>query len=98
MYLGRVRGLALRGAVMGIYPTAPEALDVEGIGYVPAQHRPLWWQARGLSYTASGYGSKIPTSRMVRVDERWYRVYCMIWSNAGTCYIIRKGDRVIVCD
>jgi hypothetical protein len=61
---------------------------------------PLWWQLRGLSYTASGYGSKIPTSKMVRLpgDKRWRRVYCMIWSNIGTCYVLVKGQRVIVGD
>lgn len=58
----------------------------------------LPWQERGLSYTATGYGMKIPTSRMVRIagDKRWRRVYCTIYSNSGTCWIIIKGERVIV--
>lgn len=56
----------------------------------------LPWQAAGKSYTASGYGSRIPTSRMVKVGKRWHRVYCICWSNAGTCYIIEKGRRVVV--
>ena len=56
----------------------------------------LPWQLRGLSYTASGYGKKIPTFKKVKATgadgrERWYRVYCMIYSNNGTCYICRKG-------
>ena len=38
-------------------------------------YRPLWWQRRGLSYTASGYGSKIPTGYMVKVRGRLRRVY-----------------------
>lgn len=58
----------------------------------------LWWQKRGLRYTASGYGSKIPTSRMVKVGKRWYRVYCICYGNAGTCYIVEKGNRVLVTD
>jgi hypothetical protein len=47
----------------------------------------LWWQEKGLSYTASGYGRKIPTEYMVKVNNRWRRVYCCIMSNNGTLYI-----------
>ena len=50
-----------------------------------------WWQEQGLSYTASGYGSKIPTDRMVRIFGRWHRVYCSIFSNSGVCYVIVQG-------
>lgn len=58
----------------------------------------LWWQEKGLSYTASGYGKKIPTTRMVKLpgDTRWRRVYCCIFSNSGTCYVIHKGKWVII--
>jgi len=50
---------------------------------------PLWWHDRGLSYTASGYGRKIPTRHMVKLPgtNRWRRVYCCIFSNSGTCYV-----------
>ena len=68
-----------------------EQLDMKS-GPVPFIVDPL----PGRSYTASGYGKKIPTSRKVKATgadgrERWYRVYCMIYSNIGTCYICRKG-------
>lgn len=58
----------------------------------------LWWQKMGLSYTATGYGSKIPTSKMVRLPgcHRWRRVYCTIYSNVGTCWIVVDGERVVV--
>jgi hypothetical protein len=56
----------------------------------------LWWQKRGLMYTATGYGSKIPTSYKVKYNNRWYRVYCRIYSNSGTCYIITKGKKIII--
>ena len=56
----------------------------------------LPWQKQGLSYTASGYGSKIPTSWKARIGKRWYRVYCMVYSNSGTCYILIRGERWIV--
>jgi hypothetical protein len=47
----------------------------------------LWWQNQGLQYTASGYGKRIPTEYMVKVNNRWRRVYCRIYSNNGTLYI-----------
>jgi len=51
--------------------------------------RPLWWQVAGLSFTASGYGKRIPTQYMVRFpgERRWRRVYCCVFSNAGTCFV-----------
>lgn len=58
---------------------------------VPARDVPLWWHTAGRQYTASGYGSRIPTLMMVLYQGRWRRVYVCIWSNSGTCYI--EGDR-----
>lgn len=51
--------------------------------------KPLWWQERGLSFTRTGYGPRIPTRYMVRLpgDPRWRRVYCAIFGNSGTCYV-----------
>jgi len=60
---------------------------------------PLWWQKQGLSYTASGYGNKVPTRYCTRVPEwgtRLYRVYCMIWSNVGSLYIIHHGRNYFI--
>jgi len=56
----------------------------------------LWWQKKGLMYTSTGYGSKIPTEYMIRYKDRWRRVYCCIWSNCGTNYIISKKQKIIV--
>jgi hypothetical protein len=59
--------------------------------------RPLDWQKRGLSYTASGYGSKIPTSRIaICNDGRERRIYCRVYSNAGSCFIVYKGNPLFV--
>lgn len=58
--------------------------------------RPLWWHLEGLSFTASGYGGKIPTSYMLRHSGRLKRVYVMIWSNSGTEYILDHGCRLIL--
>lgn len=59
---------------------------------LPHKEAPLWWHVQGLSYTASGYGSRIPTVHKVQLPDargvlRWRRVYCCVWSNSGTCYV-----------
>ena len=64
--------------------------EIEGKSVqVEAKTSPLWWQKRGLSYTRSGYGRRIPTSRMVRLpgETQWRRVYVCIFSNSGTAYV-----------
>lgn len=45
---------------------------------------------------ADGYGRKLPTRHMVRYENRWRRVYCCIYSNAGTCYILKGGGWIVV--
>lgn len=65
----------------------------------PARETELWWQKQGLSYTATGYGRKIPTRHMVQVNGKWRRVYCCQISNAGTCYIGNiDANPIIVSD
>ena len=60
---------------------------------------PLWWHKRGLSQTASGYGSKLTSPRMVELpDGRKRRVYVTIWSNIGTAWITLDGERWILRD
>ena len=56
----------------------------------------LPWQKLGLSYTASGYGKRIPTCHMVQWQGKWRRVYCCIYSNSGTYYIGKLSDGLIV--
>lgn len=55
-------------------------------------------QKLGLQFTASGYGSKIPTSRMARVGKKWYRIYCACYSNSGTLYIVKGGKHYVIRD
>jgi hypothetical protein len=59
------------------------------INDLPHKEVVLPWQAKGLQYTATGYGRKIPTRHMVKLpgSDKWLRVYCCIFSNAGTCYV-----------
>lgn len=54
---------------------------------VEVKEKPLRWQERGLSFTASGYGSRIPTRYLVKFNDKWRRVYCRIYSNTGSLYI-----------
>lgn len=51
------------------------------------KHAPLKHHTQGLQFTASGYGKRIPTEHMVKLNWRWRRVYCCIFSNIGTLYI-----------
>ena len=51
----------------------------------------LWWQKRGLQYTTSGFGRKIPTQYKVRHNNRWKRVYYWILSNSGILFVMNKG-------
>lgn len=48
------------------------------------------------SNSRTGYGSKIPTQYMVFVGNKWRRVYCRIYSNVGTCYVLINKERVII--
>ena len=56
----------------------------------------LWWQVCGLSYTATGYGGKIPSTRMVRLNNRWRRIYVAQYSNAGTAWVVLNGEKQVV--
>lgn len=62
--------------------------------------KPLWWQEKGLSFTASGYGKRIPSRYMVRFNGKLRRVYVCQFSNAGTAYIgewiVGRGAEVTV--
>lgn len=42
--------------------------------------------------TVSGYGAKIPTSRMLHVADRWRRVYAICYGNAASLYVVIKGQ------
>lgn len=65
--------------------------------YFPVESKvaPLWWQDKGLSFTASGYGGRIPAPYMVHWKGRWRRVYVAQYGNAGTAYI---GRSLASCD
>ena len=78
--------------ITGAYWTMKRALTF------PTREKLLPWQARGLMYTASGFGKKIPTSKQLFILGRWRRVYCDIFSNSGVCYVIVDGQEINVDD
>jgi hypothetical protein len=57
----------------------------------------LPWQKAGLSYTATGYGAKIPSTRCVVLpDGRKRRVYITIYSNIGSAWIILDHKKLFL--
>jgi hypothetical protein len=63
---------------------------------VPHKEEPMPHHKAGLSYTRTGYGSKLPSMYKVQYNGRWYRVYSIYYSNVSTEYIVVKGERVTV--
>ena len=62
---------------------------------------PMAHHKAGLSWTASGYGKRIPSAIMVAVDNggpRRHRVYVTIYGNAGTAWFNHRGTRYILPD
>lgn len=64
--------------------------------YLITNYRPLDWQRRGLQKTATGYGTKIPTSHTVNFQGRERRIYVDVYGNAGYTYIIVNKEKVTV--
>lgn len=62
------------------------------------KHKPLPHHVAGLSYTASGYGSRIPTEYMVWLNGKWRRIYCRIYSNIGTLFIGASPEAGFIAD
>lgn len=54
----------------------------------------LPWQKAGRTLRATGYGSKIPTTKVLYLFGRRYRIYCDVYSNAASTYIIYQGGKV----
>ena len=59
---------------------------------VPMRERPLWWHTAGKTFTASGYGRRIPCSRQVKINGRWRRVYICCYGNSGTAYVEDRSE------
>jgi hypothetical protein len=66
------------------------------------RYKPLWFHKAGLSQTATGYGKRITSSRvLVLPDGTERRIYVTQYSNAGTAWVNYKGQSFVVvsdCD
>jgi hypothetical protein len=73
-------------------------MNMNGIQYLPEEteriYAPLEWHKLGRSQTATGYGNKLTTPYKVQHNGRLYRVYATCWSNAATCWIQSKGQKL----
>lgn len=57
----------------------------------------LEFHKRGLSYTASGYGKKIPSPYMISFNGKLYRLYVTVYSNVGsTWFECKEHGRIYV--
>lgn len=83
---------------MQAFMYTPGSAGFESAVPFDAKESPLWWQEKGLSFSASGYGRQIPTRYMVKVRNKWRRVYCCQISNAGTCYVGKPGAWEYIVD
>ena len=63
---------------------------------VPVKVQELPWQKAGLTWTATGYGARIPTRYMVQYNGRWRRVYAACYGIAASHYIGRGESRLSV--
>lgn len=57
---------------------------------------PMPHHLKGLWYTATGYGSKIPTIYKARYNNKFYRVYSSCFSNVSTQYITVNKVKTII--
>ena len=44
--------------------------------------------------SVEGYGRKISTDRMVKINSRFYRVYATCFSNVASYWIMKKGQKL----
>ena len=67
-----------------------------GFKYLFAEYYDLLRCPINSGHNVTGYGKKLSTDYKIMFEGRVYRVYCSIYSNAGTCYIITKGQKIII--
>ena len=59
---------------------------------------PLSWHKLGLRETASGFGKKLTTRYKIAHKDRLYRVYATVFGNAGSAFIIARGEKIFLSD
>lgn len=48
--------------------------------------------------SVTGYGKKMLTGYKLKINNRWYRVYCTNYSNCGTLFIRYHKQDVVLCE
>ncbi len=69
----------------GLFVTTDELIDA-----------PLDWQKQGLSETASGYGSRLTSTRKIMFNGRVYRLRVTQYGNAGSVWFKAGGRKIFV--
>jgi hypothetical protein len=89
---------AMAGVIKRLRAARKNAFSTARLNFLPSDvlRSPMAHHKLGLSYTATGYGSKIPTEYMVNLGNKWRRVYCCIYSNIGTVYICCADGKYVV--
>lgn len=77
---------------MKAFLKVPKSSGFETTVPFDAKESPMWFHDKGLIQTATGYGNRLATPYMVKVRNKWRRVYCCQFSNAGTLYIGKAGE------
>jgi hypothetical protein len=65
---------------------------------VPVRESLMAHHRAGLTWTATGYGARIPSRYMVQINGKWRRVYFRCFSNTCTMFIGRKYDGSQIID
>lgn len=60
---------------------------------VPIKVKMMPHHKMGRSWTATGYGARIPTVYMVQFHGKWRRVYAICYSNVSTLFIGKRYDQ-----
>ncbi len=62
-------------------------------------NRPLSHHKLGLTYTANGYGRKLPTRYMLSFNSgRFRRVYATCFSNVASYWVVVDGEKLYLRD
>lgn len=74
------------------------SLKTKNIHEVPIKVKMMPHHKMGLSWTATGYGARIPTVYMVQLHGKWRRVYAICYSNTSTLFIGKRYDQTAMVD
>lgn len=73
-------------------------IETKSVSEVPIKVEMMPHHKTGRSWTATGYGARIPTVYMVQFHGKWRRVYAICYSNASTLFIGKRYDQTAIVD